>query len=194
LRFSLTVGVLEVLAGAGGDVAFEAEEAVAPVLAELEMGKADVGGAGAGCGGFGIGLSFGLGRETSCDWEDDVVEVVAEVGAGAGAGAGVEGGLDSTLLELVDDLLDWMGATLAEGDLLVNEPFVWPEDVDAIATGDGLVAVLEAFEVFGQAGLYAAAANDRLVRKASTIMQPKMLTSQSRLLGGVGRDTDDFPV
>jgi hypothetical protein len=165
LRFPLAFGVLEVLAGAGGVAAFNDKEAVVPVLVEPEVGKADVGGAGAGCGGFGTGLGFGLGRETPCGCEDDNVELVAEVGAGAGLGAGAEGGLDRVFLELVDDLLDWTRATPTEGDLLVDEPFVLPEDVDAVATGGGLAAVLEAFKVFGKAGLCAADAYDRLVRK-----------------------------
>jgi hypothetical protein len=145
-----------------------------PVLAEPEVGMADIGGAGARCGGFGTGLGFGLGQEMPWGWEDDVVEVVAGVGPGVGAGAGAKAGLDGALLELVEDLLDWLRATPTEDNLLVNKPFVLP-------------AVLEAFDVFGKAGLCAVDANDRSVRKASTIMQPKMLTSQSTLLGGCRR-------
>jgi hypothetical protein len=109
---------------------------------------------------LGTGLGFGLGQETPCGWEDDVVEVFVEVGPSAGAGAGAKAGLDGALLELVDDLLDWSRATPTENDVLVNEPFVLLEEVDAAATGGSLLAVLEAFNIFGKAGLCAAYANN----------------------------------
>jgi hypothetical protein len=187
LRFPLAFGVFEAFADAGGVATFKDEEAMAPVLVKPEAGVADVGGAGAECGGFGTGLGFGLGRETPWGWEDDVVEVVIEVGPSAGAGAGAEAGLDGALRELVDDLLDWSRATPTEDDVLVDEPFVLLEDVDTAATGGSLPAVLEAFEVFGKAGLCAADANNRLVRKLSATVLLGMLTSQSSLFGGCRR-------